>query len=70
MIDLSVSYIRHLTYYISYVPIEAQTRNYKIARWLSKGYSSYNVFLDGVNDVPYIIIADVWTCRQTHTNLK
>ena len=34
----------------------------KTAKWLL-GYSSYNVFLNGVNDVFYIIIADVWACR-------
>ena len=29
-----------------------------------------NVCLDGINNVPYIIIGDVWTGRQTHTYLE
>ena len=47
----------------------AEISNYKTAKWLS-GFSSYDIFFDGINDVFYIIIADVWACRQTHTNLE
>ena len=47
----------------------AKTHTNKIAKWLS-GSSSDNICLDGINDVPYIIISDVWTGRQTHTYLE
>ena len=51
-------------------PIGAQTSSYRIARWLSKYSSSDNVSLDGINDIPYIIISDVWASRQTHANFE
>ena len=41
MTDLSMSYIRHLTYYISYVPTVAKTSSYRTARLLSKMFSSH-----------------------------
>ena len=78
MTDLSMLYSKVNDLWLLYTPIYyssplvfsvAKTHNDKIAKWLL-GYSSYNVFLNGVNDVFYIIIADVWACRQTHTNLE
>ncbi len=36
------------------------------ARWLSKS-SSDDVFPNRLYDIPYIIIADIRPCRQTHT---
>ena len=70
MTDLSISSIRHLTYYISCVPIEVQTSNYRIARWLSKGSSSNYRLLDTLHDILHIIIGDIRSCGQTHTDLE
>lgn len=70
MTDLSISSIRHHPSYIACSPIEVQTSNYRIARWLSKGSSSDDVFFNGVNDVPYIIVANIWACGEAHSDFE
>lgn len=78
MTDLSMLYSKVNDLWLLYTSIYynsplvfsvAKTHNYKIAKWLSKT-SSDDVFLDGVNDVFYIIIADVWACGEAHSDFE
>lgn len=60
----------HLACYSSPLAFSvAKIHTSKTAKWLSKT-SSNDICLDSINDVPYIIVADIWTCGQTHTDFE
>ena len=69
MTDLSISSIRHHPSYLACSPIVAQRHMSRTAKVLSAPSSNYRT-LDSLHDIPYVVITNIRTSRQTHTDLE
>lgn len=66
--DMILVLLHRITVYV--FPIVERTNSCKTAIKLSESSSSDDIFLDGVNDISYIVVGDVWTGWQAHADLE